>query len=78
MELISNGDISSRRTLCIIQISELHSSTEVKKKEVFDDLVTKTWGSSLKLPENEEVKNGEKDYDECQNNIEIHRLISET
>ena len=59
--LKTNGEIVLRRSLRPLQVSGMHSFRELNKREIFDDLVKKRWGSSAKPPENVEVKNDEQD-----------------
>ena len=46
--LKANGSVVPRRTLRPLQVDELHSPTGTKKRETFDDLIERRWGTSTK------------------------------
>ena len=47
--LKSNGKIVPRRTCRRLTIAELHSPIEIKKRAIFDDLITKQYGDSITI-----------------------------
>ena len=48
--LKSNGKVVPRRTLRPLKPEELRSETETKKRNLFDKLVVKRWGTSINPP----------------------------
>eukprot|EP00957_Ditylum_brightwellii_P206322 15347828-Ditylum_brightwellii.AAC.1 len=52
--LKANGKVVPRRTCSPLHTDEIHSEQEKKKREVFDALIETRWGSSFKLPVNQE------------------------
>ena len=45
--LKANGRVIPRRTLRPLKVDELHSPVEIKKREVFDELIKRRWGSPM-------------------------------
>ena len=45
--LKANGRVVPRRSLRPLKVDELHSPVELKKREVFDELVQRRWGSPM-------------------------------
>ena len=72
--LKANSEIFRRRVLSALQVIEMHSHTETKKIDLFDYLAKKRGISSIKPPENAEVKNDEQYYEECQDDTENPRI----
>ena len=73
--LKANGESAQRRVLLPLQVVDPNSLTEAKNRKLFDELVNKWWGSSIKPPENSEVNNDEQYYEEHQDNVESTRAI---
>ena len=48
--LKANGNVVPRRSTHPIHVYELHSNTEEKKPETFDDLIYRRWGTSITPP----------------------------
>jgi hypothetical protein len=48
--LKANGNIVPRRTVRPLQVNEVHSPTEIKKREIFDELIERRWGTSINPP----------------------------
>ena len=46
-----NRDIFPWRTLIPLNIVEIHSPVDINKRETFDDLITRRWGTAMTLPE---------------------------
>ena len=42
-----NGRVVPRRSLRPLKVDELHSPVEIKKREVFDELIKRRWGSPM-------------------------------
>ena len=57
--LKANDESVLRRALYPLQVEELLSLREANKRKLFDEIVNKRWESSIKLPDNAEVKNDE-------------------
>ena len=45
--LKANGRVVPRRSLRPLKVDELHSPVEIKKREVFDELIKRRWGSPM-------------------------------
>ena len=43
----ANGRVVPRRSLRPLKVDELHSPVEIKKTEVFDELIQRRWGSPM-------------------------------
>ena len=63
--LKENGKVVPHWTLNHLQVSEIYLSTEVKKRNIFTELVKKKWGDSASLSD-DEVKD-----DECFKSVEM-------
>ena len=48
--LKANGNVIPRHTLRPLHVDELHSPQEVKKRETFDALIERRWGTSMTPP----------------------------
>ena len=48
--LKSNGNVVPRRTLRPLKAEELYSPVEMKKRDVFDALIERRWGTAIKAP----------------------------
>jgi hypothetical protein len=46
--LKANGNVVPRRSQRPLKVDELHSPTEMKKREIFDGLIERRWGTSIK------------------------------
>lgn len=46
----ANGRVVPRRSLRPLQEAEIHSPIEIKKRQVFDELIKKRWGDSITPP----------------------------
>ena len=45
--LKANGRVVPRRSLRPLKVDELHSPVEIKKRDVFDELIKRRWGSPM-------------------------------
>ena len=45
--LKANGRVVPRRSLRPLKVDELHSPVEIKKREVFDELIKRRWGTPM-------------------------------
>jgi hypothetical protein len=45
--LKENGNVVPRRSQQPLKVDEFHSSTEMKKREIFDGLIERRWGTSI-------------------------------
>ena len=61
--LKSNGRVVPRRSLRPLKVDELHSPVEIKKREVFDELIQRRWGSPM-TPSNTQQQNVFKKYED--------------
>ena len=48
--LKENGNVVPRRSTRPLQVDELHSKTEEKKRKTFDALIERRWDTSIKQP----------------------------
>ena len=48
--LKANGNVIPRRTVRPLQVAEIHSETEKKKRKLFDELIERRWGTSINPP----------------------------
>ena len=53
--LKANGEVVPRKTHRPLQVSERHSPVEIKKREIFYNLIRRRWGDSV-TPARTEVK----------------------
>ena len=49
--LTSNGTVIPRRSLRKLLVSELHSESEKRKRQIFDDIIGKKLGDAITLPQ---------------------------
>ena len=54
--LKANGNVVPRRTIRPLQVAELHSPTEIKKRDTFDALIERRWGTAMMPPTAEQIK----------------------
>jgi hypothetical protein len=79
--LKANGNVVPRHTIRTLQVDEVHSPTEIKKREIFDDLTERRWGTSINPPkvkdENEKDPNKPhpKDWDYYEDDDEAPRTV---
>jgi hypothetical protein len=59
----ANGRVVSRRTLRPLTVAELHSLAEIKRREIFDDLIGRTHGTSINPPTDNLDDDGTKDFE---------------
>ena len=45
--LKTNGEVVPRRKRIPLQVAEKHSPVEIKKREIFNDLIRRRWGDSV-------------------------------
>ena len=48
--LKANGNVVPSRSTPPLHVDELHSKTEEKKRETFDALIERRWGTSITPP----------------------------
>ena len=51
-----NGRVFPRRSLRPLKVDELHSPVEIKKREVFDELIMRRWGTPMTPPNTQQPK----------------------
>ena len=74
--LKSNGKVVPRRTLRPLKPEELRSETETKKRNLFDKLVAKRWGTSINPP-TELSETSDTMWEEYEDGDESPRVIPE-
>ena len=73
--LKSNGNVVPRRTLRSLQTDEIHSLNEQKKRDVFDALIEKRWGTSISPPIVETVTDDDDNWEEYEDSDEPARIV---
>ena len=58
--LKANGGVVPRRSLRPLKVDEIHSPVEIKKREVFDELIQRRWGTPMTQPNTQQPKAIEK------------------
>ena len=71
--LKSNGNVVPRRTLRPLKTEELHNSVEQKKREVFDALIERRWGTAIKAPN--EKADIDKEWKEYEDEFEKPKVV---
>lgn len=54
--LRANGTVVPRRSVRPLQTAELHSESEIKKRQIFDELIERRWGTSITPPKTEGIE----------------------
>lgn len=72
--LKSNGKVVPRRTVRSLTAAEINSSTELAKRLLFDELITKKWGTSMSPPPDTTIPTP---FIEYEDEDELPRLIPE-
>ena len=77
--LKANGQVVPRRSLRSLQVDELHSLQEIKKREIFVSLIERRWGTSASPPPISPLKNNadELSWEEYHDQDEPARHIPE-
>ena len=53
--LKSNGYMVPCRTVPALQLAEVHSDTEKRKRDIFDALIERRWGSPMSTPNTDDM-----------------------
>ena len=61
--LKANGRVVPRRSLRPLKVDEIHSPVEIKKREVFDELIKRRWGTPM-TPSNTQQPKAFKKYED--------------
>ena len=64
--LKANGRVVPRRSLRPLKVDEIHSPVEIKKREVFDELIKRRWDTPTTPPNTQQPKAFEKYEDHKQ------------
>ena len=76
--LKANGNVVPWRTMRSLQVDELHSPQEIKKRETFDALIERRWGTSGLPPPVSTLQQSENEsWDEYRDRDEPPRCIPE-
>ena len=79
--LKANGRVVPRRSLRPLKVDEIHSRVEIKKREVFDELIQRRWGTPMTPPNTQQPKAFEK-YDDHeqqeQPRLEVEDIVDST
>lgn len=74
--LKANGYVIPRRSLRPLTVAEKHSSTEEKKRELFDSLIKKRYGTGFEpMMEKHRIKHEEPNSEEYEDSEETQRII---
>ena len=79
--LKANGRVVPRRSLRPLKVDEIHSPAEIKKREVFDELIKRRWGTPMTPPNTQQQKAFEKYEDHEQQEqplIEVEDIVDST
>ena len=79
--LKANGRVVPRRSLRPLKVDEIHRPVEIKKREVFDELNERRWGSPI-TPSNNQQQNVFKKYEDNeqqeQPTLEVEDIVDST
>jgi hypothetical protein len=79
--LKSNGHVVPRRTVRPLRVEELHSPEELRKREIFDALIERRWGTSINPPkdstDDDTAKDDDDTWEEYEDADESARTIPE-
>jgi hypothetical protein len=70
--LKANGNVVPRRSQRPLKVDELHSPTEMKKREIFDGLIKRRWGTSIKPPT---ISDNDNDFTVYEDDEEEARVV---
>ena len=76
-----NGRVVPRRSLRPLKVDEIHSPVEIKKREVFDELIQRRWGTPMTPPNTQQPKAFEKYEDHEQQEqptLEVEDIVDST
>ena len=76
-----NGRVVPRRSLRPLKVDEIHSPIEIKKREVFDELIKRRWGTPMTPPNTQQPKAFEKYEDHEQQEqptLEVEDIVDST
>jgi hypothetical protein len=74
--LKANGFVVPRKTLRPLRVEEIHSDIEKRKREVFDQLTERRWGTSMsKPPPEHDPVDQDNDLEEYQSEDEPPRIV---
>ena len=79
--LKANGRVVPRRPLRPLKVDEIHSPVEIKKREVFDELIKRRWGTPMTPPNTQQPKAFEKYEDHEQQEqptLEVEDIVDST
>ena len=79
--LKENGKVVPRRSLRPLKADEIHSPVEIKKREVFDELIQRRWGTPMTPPNTQQPKAFEKYEDHEQQEqptLEVEDIVDST
>ena len=76
--LKATGRVVPRRSLRPLNIDELHSPVEIKKREVFDELIKRRWGTPMTPPNTQQPKAFEDHEQQEQPTLEVEDIVDST
>ena len=75
--LKANGHVVPRRNAVPLNIAQLNSETENKKQTIFDQLISKRWGTSISPPDISDHAEHDKIHDPYEDEDEPARAMPE-
>jgi hypothetical protein len=74
--LKANGQVVPRRSSRPLKVDEIHSVTEIKKREMFDGLTQRRWGTSINPPKSAESEDSDdNEFEEHEDEDEPKRTV---
>ena len=73
--LKANGNVVPRRSSRPLKVDELHSPTEIKKREIFNGLIERRWGTSINPPKPSSENSDDNEFEEYEDEDEAKRVI---
>jgi len=62
--LKANGNVVPRRSSRPLKVDEMHSTTEIKKQQIFDGLIERRWGTSVNPPKPSSENPSDNEFEE--------------
>ena len=78
--LKANGRVVPRRSVRALQTSEIHSPSEIKKRQVFDELIERRHGTSINPPKTKDASKSAQPSEEheYQEEVDVDQTLHET
>ena len=73
--LEANGNVLPRCSSQPLKVDEKHSLTEIKKREIFNGLIERRWGTSINLPKPNSENSDDNKFEGYEDEEEAKRVI---